>query len=77
MFSLTLDQLAARVARLEQTINMKTKMIYVAMDTRNYEHDLAGVFSTKENAMKLVEALGRNAYLKELELDEPSSGVIC
>ena len=57
-------------------INMKTKMIYVVMDTRNYEHDLAGVFSTKENAMKLVESLGRNAYVKELEVDAPSKGTI-
>lgn len=56
---------------------MKTEMIYIVMDTRNYEHDLAGVFSTKENAMKLVESLGRNAYVKELEIDKPSSGVIC
>ena len=55
---------------------MKTEMIYVVMDTRNYEHDLAGVFSTKEKALKLVESLGRNAYVKELELDKPSSGII-
>jgi len=56
---------------------MKTEMIYVVMDTRNYEHDLAGVFSTKEGAMKLVKSLGRNAYVKELPLDLPARGVIC
>ena len=77
MFSLTQDQPAENLVKLEQTTNMKTEMIYVVMDTRNYEHDLAGVFSTKEGAMKLVKSLGRNAYVKELPLDLPARGVIC